>query len=196
MTLKNRDQFVQRALGKKRPRLVLLAVLVVLGLVGAVQMASLSRCQNGNCPRSGSASKDSGAAHMTLTPGAGAHDVDPVAQVMVKADAGKLTDVRMVNEGGKSVEPVMTPDNTAWKPTVPLGYGRTYTLTVTGHGPTALRPHRSRRSPRCSHPTRPRFRSPPRRRPRCTRAAATASLRWWSPASTRRSPTGPPPNGG
>lgn len=138
MTLKNRDQFVQRALGKKQPRRFLLAVLVVLGLVGAVQMASLSRCQNGNCPRSGSASKDSGAAHITITPVAGAHDVDPVAQVMVKADAGKLTDVRMVNEGGKSVEGVMTPDNTAWKPTVPLGYGRTYTLTVTGHGPNGV----------------------------------------------------------
>lgn len=28
----------------------------------------------------------------------------------------------------------MTPDNTVWKPTVPLGYGRTYTVTATGRG--------------------------------------------------------------
>lgn len=38
---------------------------------------------------------------------------------MVKADAGTLTDVQMVNETGKSVQGVMTPDNTVWKPTVP-----------------------------------------------------------------------------
>ena len=53
---------------------------------------------------------------------------------MVKADPGTLTDVRMVNETGKSVPGVMTPDNVAWKPRVPLGYGRTYTLTVTSRG--------------------------------------------------------------
>jgi lipoprotein-anchoring transpeptidase ErfK/SrfK len=40
----------------------------------------------------------------------------------------------MVNESGKPVEGVMTPDNTVWKPTVPLGYGRTYTLTVNSSG--------------------------------------------------------------
>jgi hypothetical protein len=30
----------------------------------------------------------------------------------------------------------MTPDNRAWKPTAPLGYGRTYTMTIAsrGHG--------------------------------------------------------------
>ena len=38
-----------------------------------------------------------------VTPGPNARDVDPVAHVMVKADAGTLTDVRMVNEGGKTV---------------------------------------------------------------------------------------------
>lgn len=71
---------------------------------------------------------------MTITPGPNAHDVDPLAQITVKADVGKMTDVRMVNESGKAVEGIMTPDNTVWKPTVPLGYGRTYTLTVTGRG--------------------------------------------------------------
>jgi lipoprotein-anchoring transpeptidase ErfK/SrfK len=64
--------------------------------------------------------------------------VDPVALVMVKADAGTLTDVRMVNESGGSVQGVTTPDNTAWKPTIPLGYGRTYTLTVTARGPNGV----------------------------------------------------------
>ncbi len=71
---------------------------------------------------------------MTITPGSDTRDVDPVGQVAVKADTGTLTDVRMVNDAGKPVEGIMTPDSTVWKPTVPLGYGRTYTLRVTSRG--------------------------------------------------------------
>jgi len=58
--------------------------------------------------------------------------------VEVKADTGTLTDVRMVNDGGKSVPGVLTPDNTVWKPTTPLGYGRTYTLDVSSRGPNGI----------------------------------------------------------
>jgi lipoprotein-anchoring transpeptidase ErfK/SrfK len=113
-------------------------VFVVVGVVGAVQIASLLRCSNGNCSRPGVSSEASGAAQVTITPGPNARDVDPLAQVMVKADTGKLTDVRMVNEAGKPVEGLMTPDNSVWKPTVPLGYGRTYTLTLTSRGPNGV----------------------------------------------------------
>nr|WP_082969115.1 Ig-like domain-containing protein [Mycobacterium sp. E2699] len=109
------------------PRRFLSALLVVLGVVGPTLVAS--------CSRHGAASKAPAAAQITITPGTGAHDVDPLAPVMVKVDGGTLTDVSMVNESGKSVQGVMTPDNTVWKPTVPLGYGRTYTLTVNGRGP-------------------------------------------------------------
>jgi lipoprotein-anchoring transpeptidase ErfK/SrfK len=107
-------------------------------MVGAVQIASLPRCPDGNCSRPGVSSEASWAAQVTITPGPDAHDVDPVAPVVVKADTGNLTDVRMVNDAGKPVEGVMTPDNTVWKPTVPLGYGRTYTLTLTSRGPNGL----------------------------------------------------------
>lgn len=107
-------------------RRVLLAVLVVLGLVV------------GACHHPVPAAKPPEAARITITPGPDARDVDPVAPVVVKADAGTLTDVRMVNEGGKPVAGVMTPDSTVWKATVPLGYGRTYTLTVTGRGPDGV----------------------------------------------------------
>ena len=41
---------------------------------------------------------------------------------------------RMVNDAGKPIDGVMTPDNTVWKPTAPLGYGRTYTMTVASRG--------------------------------------------------------------
>jgi lipoprotein-anchoring transpeptidase ErfK/SrfK len=124
--------FARRALGGGWVRRSLLAVFVVVGVAGAIQIAS--GCVNGGCARPGVAAKAPGAARITITPGPGSHDVDPLAHVVVKADAGTLTDVRMVNESGKSVQGVMTPDNSAWKPTVPLGYGRTYTLTVNSRG--------------------------------------------------------------
>jgi len=134
MTSTNGAKLIGRIRGIGRSRRFLLIVFVLVGVVGAVQIASLSRCPNGDCSRPGASSQASGAARVTVTPGPNARDVDPLAHVMVKADTGKLTDVRLVNEAGKSVEGVMTPDNTVWKPTVPLGYGRTYTLTFTSRG--------------------------------------------------------------
>lgn len=109
-------------------RPVLLAVFVVVGVVGAIQIAS-----QGHHPGT-VATSPPGPAHVTFTPGPDAHDVDPVAPVMVKAEVGTLAGVDMVNEAGTSVQGVLTPDNLVWKPTVPLGYGRTYTLTVTSRG--------------------------------------------------------------
>jgi lipoprotein-anchoring transpeptidase ErfK/SrfK len=109
-------------------------VFVVVGVVGALQLALLPHCPH--CP--GLPAKMLGAAQVTITPDPNAHDVDPVAGVLVKANAGTLTDVRMLNDGGKPVEGVLTPDNTVWKPIVPLGYGRTYTLRVTSHGPNGV----------------------------------------------------------
>jgi lipoprotein-anchoring transpeptidase ErfK/SrfK len=73
-------------------------------------------------------------AAVTITPGPGAGGVDPLGRVVVTAAAGTLSHVEMVNDAGKPVSGIMTPDNSAWKPTVPLGYGRTYTLTVTSRG--------------------------------------------------------------
>jgi lipoprotein-anchoring transpeptidase ErfK/SrfK len=138
MTPTNSARLVRRILGVGWLRRFLLAVFVLLGVVGAVQIASLPRCPDGDCPRPGVSSEASGPAQVTITPGPNARDVDPVAHVVVKADTGKLTDVRMVNDAGKPVEGVMTPDNTVWKPTVPLGYGRTYTLTLTSRGPNGV----------------------------------------------------------
>jgi lipoprotein-anchoring transpeptidase ErfK/SrfK len=138
MMSKSSAQVVERVLGISWPRRFLLAVFVVVGVVGAIQMPSPPSCRNGTCPRSAIASVTPEAGRVTITPGPNARDVNPVAQVMVKADAGTLTDVRMVNESGKSIQGVMTPDNTVWKPTVPLGYGRSYTLTVSDRGPNGV----------------------------------------------------------
>ena len=74
---------------------------------------------------------------ITVAPAAGATEVDPLAPVRVSTSDGKLTSVTMTNEQGRAVEGIFTPDQTAWKPAEPLGYGHTYTvgaeaLTVTG----------------------------------------------------------------
>jgi lipoprotein-anchoring transpeptidase ErfK/SrfK len=134
MTSENSTHFVRRVFGITWARRFLLTVFVVVAVVGGIQLASSPGCPNAICRRPGGAPEASGAGRVTITPGPDAHDVDPVGHVLVKADAGTLTAVRMVNEGGKQVQGVMTPDNTVWKPTVPLGYGRTYTLTVTSRG--------------------------------------------------------------
>lgn len=134
MMSKNSDQLVGRIMRVSRPRRLLLAVCVIVAAVAAIYVASTSHCPGGRCGQSDAPAKTAGPAQISITPGPGAHDVDPVAPVTVKAENGTLTGVDMVNESGKPVEGVMTPDNTVWKPTVPLGYGRTYTLTVTSTG--------------------------------------------------------------
>ncbi len=73
-------------------------------------------------------------AALSITPAPGADDVDPTKRVLIIAATGTLTDVEMVNENGKAVPGVMTPDNRAWKPTTQLGYGHTYTMTVASRG--------------------------------------------------------------
>ncbi|WP_445160148.1 L,D-transpeptidase [Mycobacterium sp. Dal123C01] len=134
MKSKNSAEFARRWL--RRPRRFLLGVLVLVGVCATIQIVSSERCPDGNC--STGSSKAAGAPKITVKPGTNAHDVDPVSPVEVKADTGTLTDVRMVNDGGKSVPGVLTPDNTVWKPTTPLGYGRTYTLDVSSRGPNGI----------------------------------------------------------
>ncbi|KQH75125.1 hypothetical protein AO501_07385 [Mycobacterium gordonae] len=75
-----------------------------------------------------------GPATVTVNPAPGSHDVDPLTPIFVTARTGVLVAVQMVNETGKVIDGVLTPDNTMWKPAVPLGYGRTYTLKTSGRG--------------------------------------------------------------
>ncbi|OBA60589.1 hypothetical protein A5647_13845 [Mycobacterium sp. 1100029.7] len=125
MQSKNSAELIRRL---RRPHRLLICVFAVLGLCAAIQIGATPGCAN--C--SHSSSKSTEAPKISFTPGLDARDVDPVSQVEVKVDNGTLTDVRMVNDAGKSIDGVMTPDNTVWKPTTALGYGRTYTLNASG----------------------------------------------------------------
>ncbi len=122
----------------RRTRVIgLAAVLTVTAVLGVAQ---LSLAPSTSPPSSVDAAVPTVAvpapmpAAVTVIPGTGAADVDPLGAVLVTATAGRLGDVRMVNDQDTPVAGVMTPDDTVWKPAVPLGYGRTYTLTATGIG--------------------------------------------------------------
>ena len=64
-------------------------------------------------------------------------DVAPADPVAVTATSGTLTDVVMINESGRQVRGVLSPERDRWTPAEPLGYGRTYTVTATGRGTDA-----------------------------------------------------------
>lgn len=110
----------------RRPHRLLLCVFVGVGLCAAIQIAATP------CRHCSVSAKTGAPPSISFSPGLNARNVDPVSPVEVKADSATLTDVRMVNETGKVIEGVMTPDNTVWKPTAPLGYGHTYTLNASG----------------------------------------------------------------
>jgi lipoprotein-anchoring transpeptidase ErfK/SrfK len=108
----------------------LFALLLAISLV-----VSLGACAQRSRPAGAPPPDPAVPAALKIEPAPGAQEVDPVAPVSVSAQTGTLTDVAMVNDAGKPVEGVLTPDAKFWHPVVPLGYGRTYTLTITSRGP-------------------------------------------------------------
>ena len=56
----------------------------------------------------------------------------------VAAFSGTLDDVTIVNDAGKPIPGVLTRDKRGWHPTSQLGYGRTYTMTISARGPGGM----------------------------------------------------------
>lgn len=77
-------------------------------------------------------------AALSVLPPAGATDVSPSGRVMVTANSGTLDTVQLVNDAGKVIPGVVTPDAKTWKPTTQLGYGRTYILRIAARGPGGM----------------------------------------------------------
>ena len=122
---------------KHRFRVLAVAAVIVMSATSiTVASAMLLRCAAAcTATVAGSAAAPPPApAAVTIAPAPNARDVDPLAPVSVSAANGKLTEVQMVNDAGKPIEGIMTPDDTSWKPLVPLGYGRTYTITAASRG--------------------------------------------------------------
>jgi lipoprotein-anchoring transpeptidase ErfK/SrfK len=77
-------------------------------------------------------------AALSIQPPAGATDVSPAGRVFINANSGTLETVELVNDAGKAIPGVITPDAKAWKPTTQLGYGRTYTMKIAARGPGGM----------------------------------------------------------
>jgi lipoprotein-anchoring transpeptidase ErfK/SrfK len=127
----------------------LAGVLAVLAISGGIVVSSSPRCDAqcqqlafGGLPKQGASAAPKPSptepAVVNVVPAPGLADVNPDGRVLVTAASGALQSVEMVNDAGKDVPGVLTPDAKTWKPTVQLGYGRTYTLTIAGRGPGGM----------------------------------------------------------
>ncbi|MBE7190963.1 MAG: L,D-transpeptidase family protein [Gordonia polyisoprenivorans] len=115
---------------------------LLTGGVAAVGAAALTGCGSSTAPRSlsSSASASSSApagagVDVVFTPQPDTSGVDPLARVSVSVSAGTLSSVVMVNGEGREIPGILTPDRMSWKPGEPLGFDKTYTLTVVGRDP-------------------------------------------------------------
>ncbi|MDX5961882.1 Ig-like domain-containing protein [Rhodococcus opacus] len=107
---------------------------LVAGIVASVVLIAGCSIPTSQTSSPAESSADAQPAAITITPPPGAQDVDPMGPVTVNATDGTLDSVVMANQQGTTIAGVMTPDNTSWKPDEPLGYGKTYTLTIASRG--------------------------------------------------------------
>jgi lipoprotein-anchoring transpeptidase ErfK/SrfK len=119
----------------------------MLAVLGGVVVTDTPQCPGSKCqvvaaPRDLAASDPvvptSAPAVLSIAPTPGADKVNPAGPVMITATSGTITDVTMVNDSGKEIPGVLTPDGTAWKPTSQLGYDRTYSTTILARGPQGM----------------------------------------------------------
>jgi lipoprotein-anchoring transpeptidase ErfK/SrfK len=124
----------------------LAAALAVIAVLGGVTLSTADHCA-GDCAVAGVPTglldphpppARAVPAALAITPAPNADDVNPADGVRVAATDGVITDVTMVNDGGKAIAGVLAPDRKWWKPTAQLGYGRTYTMTIHSAGATGM----------------------------------------------------------
>ncbi|MGV0580627.1 Ig-like domain-containing protein [Mycolicibacterium elephantis] len=77
-------------------------------------------------------------ASVTISPTPQATGINPLTDVRVSADFGRLDDVRLVDDTGEAVRGSVGSDSRTWTANAPLEYGRTYTMTVSSRGPTGI----------------------------------------------------------
>ncbi|AWK76763.1 hypothetical protein CBI38_35615 (plasmid) [Rhodococcus oxybenzonivorans] len=105
-------------------------VLLALAILIAV-LAACAPSGTGSSSPSGDANPAAPPAPtITIDPADGADTVNPADPVSVDATGGTLESVTMTNNEGRVIEGIFTPDRIAWKPGIPLGYGKTYTITA------------------------------------------------------------------
>jgi lipoprotein-anchoring transpeptidase ErfK/SrfK len=124
----------------------LAALLAVLAVLGGVVVSTATHCPE-RCQTLATGALPEPAppppsptepATLHVVPAPSADDVNPEADVRITATRGTLEHVTMVNDGGKEIPGVLTPDAKTWTPTTQLGYGRTYTMTMASRGPGGM----------------------------------------------------------
>jgi lipoprotein-anchoring transpeptidase ErfK/SrfK len=120
-------------------------VLAILAVLGGVVVSTTPECGD-HCPTVTAAPVPQAVSKPTApqpaavwtAPAPGADEVSPSGPVLVTATSGTITGVEMRSDSGKVIPGVLTPDGTVWKPTAQLGYGRTYTMSITARGPNGM----------------------------------------------------------
>ncbi|MEU5690328.1 Ig-like domain-containing protein [Actinosynnema sp. NPDC020468] len=114
---------------------------VVAAAIGLVAVLISSCSSSGGQPAANAAGKPdttsaapAKAITLSVGPADKATDVQPGVPVVATATDGKITTAALTNNEGKAVAGQVTPDGLQWTNTEALGYGKTYSLTVTGQG--------------------------------------------------------------
>ncbi|RKT52954.1 L,D-transpeptidase [Saccharothrix australiensis] len=111
---------------------------VAIGLVVALVTSCSSGAAAGGGPAAGptptSSTPPPKPVTLTTGPADQAADVQPGLPVVATATDGKITEAALTNPEGKLVAGQVSPDGLQWTNTEPLGYDKTYTLTVTAQG--------------------------------------------------------------
>ena len=117
-----------------------------VGALAALAAAGAAGCTDVHTVVSAPASAPVTPRPVTITgsPLHGAVEVNPLAVVQVTASGGTLESVVMVNDASRPVDGIITPDGLQWTSAEPLGYGRTYTVTVTSRDVGGARSTQSR----------------------------------------------------
>ncbi|MFF4649901.1 Ig-like domain-containing protein [Streptomyces sp. NPDC001380] len=77
-------------------------------------------------------------AAVTVVPADGASDVAPTGSVRVTAERGRLTSVRLADDGGHPVPGHLEPGGAAWLPDAPLALSTRYTVDATARDAEGL----------------------------------------------------------
>ncbi|WP_380668032.1 L,D-transpeptidase [Saccharopolyspora griseoalba] len=74
------------------------------------------------------------APEVRLAPENGAKGISPLDPVTAEVQRGRIVEAKLTNADGGPVDGELAADRKSWKVTQKLGYGRTYTLSVTAKG--------------------------------------------------------------
>src|SRR5215813_1886375 len=110
--------------------LVLAAGTACTGGSGRWERAGAPGGRSGGPPAANHQQPAAPPAVLALAPRAGARDVSPTVPVTVRASAGTLDSVRLVNAAGKAVKGALSVDRHHWQAAEELGYAKSYTLTA------------------------------------------------------------------